>query len=66
MSERAEDALLPLVNELIKREKGGNSPREGRGGRKGGGGKWNSNFFVCVRAWVLTCVWRSTVGISLQ
>lgn len=42
-------------NELIKREKEENSLREG-GDRKGGGGKWNSIFFLCKPRCSRVCV----------
>ncbi len=63
-------------NELMKREKGGNSPREGAGRVGAANGivtvilpcVWKC-VCVCVRMCgpgAHVCVWRSTVGISLQ
>lgn len=54
-------------NELIKREKEENSLREGGTGRVGAAnGIVIFSLFFGARPGAHVCVWRSTVGISLQ
>lgn len=64
--QRSRGCSTSAGNELIKREKEENSLREGGTGRVGAANGIVFFFLFFANPGAHVCVWRSTVGISLQ